>query len=415
VTDFRQALIGASEAGDADLVFDIRHATAYAHVFAEQVDEARKIVAELEPSVEPPPGGSKRLRYLILDLQLMMGRGDLDQAEIVGDSAVALARALGDSVRLSHSLSARAQLNYYRAEYSSALSCLREVCNSSAAVTRRLVDPRPLDVRLHGTFFLGLTLGDLGLISEALSTLQSGLEIARQDGYGYWVPQLLNAIGRLYGEIGAIDAALQHDEEAAGEPASVNMELRVESKLNLVTDCLRLGQLDRASRLLAEAEALTRQGEFFAWLVRVHFACIAAEDALARGAPAHSVELAREGDTLARRYGVWKYVILAQRMLAEAAATQGDWSRAEGHCRYAIDVLTLHPVPIIAWKVHATVARIHKHRGLEAEAAVALDQARADVRQLSEGIFEEPLKTIFLQSPAVHQIAASISAKDEIL
>jgi hypothetical protein len=80
----------------------------------------------------------------------------------------------------------------------SALSHLREVCSVGVAGTRRLVDPRPLTLHFFGTLYLGLTLGDLGHISEALATLHSGLEMARSDGYSYWVPRLLNAVGGLY-------------------------------------------------------------------------------------------------------------------------------------------------------------------------------------------------------------------------
>ncbi len=127
LTDFGQALTGASDTRDEDLVFDIRLAMAYAHIFAEQIDDAIQAATEVELLVEPPPAGPKRLRHLrILDLQLKMGRGDLSQAGLLGDTAIALARALGDSLRLLNSLSARAQLDYYRADYASALPQLRD-------------------------------------------------------------------------------------------------------------------------------------------------------------------------------------------------------------------------------------------------------------------------------------------------
>jgi tetratricopeptide (TPR) repeat protein len=414
LTDLHEALIFASEAGDRDLMFDIHVNRAYTYIFAERIDEAIKAAAEVRLSAEPPPGGSKRLRYLILDLQLKTACGDLDQAALIGDSAVALARSLEDSERLFiNSLSARTQLQYYRAEYASALPRLREVCSAGRG-TYRLSDPRTLSVYFHGTKFLGLTLGDLGHVSEALATLQAGLEIARRDEYRYWVPRLLCAIGWLYGEIGALDAALQHSEDAVAEAVSQNTEARVESELYLATECLRFGRVERAASLLAEADVLTRQNIPFAWLWRIHFGSVAAEDALARGAPGRAAELAVECDALARRHGVWKYVILAERMLAEAAAAEGDWVRAGAHVQEALEILTAHPVPILAWKIHATAARIHEHRGLHAEAAAAFDQARGEVRQLCDRIQEEPLKATFLESHGVRQVAANSRSKDEI-
>lgn len=414
LTDMHEALIFASEAEDRELMFDIHHDSAYAHIFAERTDEAIKAAAEVELGAEPPPGGSKRLRSLILGQVLKTARGDLDQAALIGDSAVALARSLEDSPRLFRSLSARTQLQYYRAEYASALPRLREVCSAGRG-TYRLSDPRTLSVYFHGTKFLGLTLGDLGHASEALATLQEGLETARRDGYRYWVPRLLCAIGWLYGEIGALDAALQHSEEAVAEAVSENTDARVETGLYMATACLRLGRLERAASVLAEADVLTRQDIPFAWLWRIHFCSVAAEDALARGAPARAAELAFECDALARRHGVRKFVILAEHMLAEAAAAEGDWVRAGAHTQQALEILTAHPVPILAWKIHATAARIHEHRGLHAQAAAALDEARREVRQLCDQIHEESLKATFLESHGVRQVAANSSSKNEIL
>jgi tetratricopeptide (TPR) repeat protein len=201
------------------------------------------------------------------DLQLKMSRGNLDQAALAGDTAIALARSFGDVRRLRGNLCARARLHYYRAEYESALTQLREACSSPGAETRRQADPRPRYAHFSGVQFLGLTLVDLGRISEALSILQSELEIARTDGYGYWVPILLNAIGCLYREIGDVDAALSHAEEASRETVGQNTEVGVESQLIMAAACSRLGHLDRAASLLAEADRLTKQGILHEWLI----------------------------------------------------------------------------------------------------------------------------------------------------
>jgi tetratricopeptide (TPR) repeat protein len=404
LTDFRDALIPASKAGDRDLMFDIRVNTIYAHCLGEQIDAALTVAANLEQDVEPPPGGLKRLRYLLAHLQLQIASGDLDRAASEADSAVALALSLGDSARLWHSLTVRAQVGYYWAEYTSAEKDLREVCSGAAARTPRLADPRLGNVHFHRSVFLGRVLGDLGHISEALAMLHSGLEIARADGYRFWVPRFLNAISTLYGEIGAVDAALQHDGGAAAEMVDQSSETRIEFRLNLITACLRLGRLDGAAGLLAETDTLTRANSWYHWLWRIRFAATAAEDALTRGAFARATELAQEGNALARRYRLWKYVVITERLLAEAAAEEGGWSRAAAHVQQALDVLTVHPVPIVAWKVHATAARVHRYCGRRAEEAAECDRARGEVRQMSERIHEEQLKTAFLESHDARQV-----------
>ena len=400
MTDFSEALIVASKTGDRDLMFDIRVGMVYAHAVAEQIDAALSAAANLEQDVEPPPGGVKRLRYLLAHSQLQIACGDLDKAASEADSAVALGRDLGESLRLWLSLTIRAKVGFYRAEYNTALDDLREACSEDGARVRRLADPRPGNIHLHRTVFLGRVLGDLGNISEALSSLQSGLEIASADGYSYWIPHFLNAIGGLYCEIGAIDAALQHDGETAADAVNQTNETRIESRLNLITAYVRVRRLDRAASLLAEADTLTSATAWNYWLWRMRFILTAAEYALTRGASAQAAELAQEGNVLARRHGLWKYVVLAERLLAEAATAAGDLSSARAHVQHAADILTVHPVPIVAWRVHATAARIHWQSGRPADAAKDRDRAQGEVRQLSELIHEDRLKSTFLESSA---------------
>jgi serine/threonine protein kinase len=151
VGDFDRGLACASKIGDADMAFDARLARAYALELAGRPDEAARAAAELELSIEHLPAGSKRLRQLNLDLQLHTGRGDLDQATADADKAIALARSLDDRPRLLQSLTTRAQLDFYSAEYESALPALREVCGDVSG-TQRFSDPRPLNVRFHGSW-----------------------------------------------------------------------------------------------------------------------------------------------------------------------------------------------------------------------------------------------------------------------
>jgi tetratricopeptide (TPR) repeat protein len=404
LSDYDEALIKASEANDQDLMFEIRVARAYAYGFAGRLVDMTKAAADLEKDTEPPPGGLKRLSYLILDLQLKMGHGDLDQAAIAGDTATALARSLGDLTRLRSSLCARGKIHYYRAEYEQALARLHEVCNSVGAATRRQADPRPRYVHFVGVQFLGLTLVDLGRVSEAFSVLRSELDIARTEGYDYWIPILLNVIALLYGEIGELDAALHHAQDASRETTGQDIEARVESRLHMAAAFSRLGRLQAAADLLVEADRLTKQSIPHGWLWRIHFGLIAAEHSLTVGVPSVAREHAREAAELARQSGVWKQVAVAERLIAEAALAAGDWAQAEGHVQEALDVLRLHPVPIVAWKVCATAVRIHHHRGHQAKKAATLGRAREEVRRLVNMMHEEKLKKTFLQLHDVHQI-----------
>jgi DNA-binding winged helix-turn-helix (wHTH) protein/tetratricopeptide (TPR) repeat protein/type II secretory pathway predicted ATPase ExeA len=404
LTDYDQALIGASSVHDHDLTFDIRLAKAYTQVIAERIDEALQSAACLEKDLELTPNDSKRLRYLILDMQLKMNRGDLDQAALAGDRLISLARARDDPQRLCAALLVQAKFDYYRTDYEAAVARLREVCNSPEVGTRRQSDPRARFMRFDGILFLARTLADLGRITEALGLLRSELEIARADGYGYWVPILLNGLGWLFGEIGELDGALRHAEEAVARTVGQNTEVRLESRLIMTTASSRLGLLDRAAGLLHEAESVIEQGVPYQWLWRIHLGVIASEDALVRSAPMRAADLARQAAALGRCCGVWRQVVVAERLLAESAVADGDWFRAGAHAQAALDILAARPIPILAWKVHAVAARIHWHAGRHAEATEARDRARSEVRQLSDGIYDTKVRAVFLDSFDVREV-----------
>ena len=190
---------------------------------------------------------------------------------------------------------------------------------------------------------------------------------------------------------------LLHDEEAAAGAVGQNNEARVQSRLNLVTAYLRLGRLDRVSSLLAEAATLTRQAAWYSWLWRTRFVGRGRRCARPRGArPSHR---ARSGRRCAGA-PLWPVEIRPDCRAPDGRGRRGAVRlvRAHAHVQHALDILTVYPVPILAWKVHATAARIHWHSGRHAEAAAERDRARSEVRLLSERIKEERLKTTFLGS-----------------
>jgi tetratricopeptide (TPR) repeat protein len=403
LTDYRDALAAASVAGDRGLMFDIRLGTVYAHSLAEDIDAASAAAATLEQDVEPPPGGLKRLRYLLAHLQLHAAKGDLDEAANEANIAVKLAQSLTDAVRLSHAATLRGMVEYFRANYDTALQDLREV-GREPTCRRRLADPRPANVRFHSSVYLGRVLGDLGNISGALATLHSGLESARSDGYLYWIPRLLNAIIEFHCDIEVVDSAQLPTGWSDAQTDEQANETRIESRVNRAAAWLQLGDLSRARDLLTEADALTSVNTWYYWRWRTRFTLVAAEEALRRGAYARATALAEEGNALARRHCCWKQVVCAERLLAESAGSEGQWRTADGHVEEALGVLRRHAVPIIAWKVHATAARVWRESGRHTDAATQREQARGAVIALSQLIHQEKLQTAFLESDNIHSV-----------
>jgi tetratricopeptide (TPR) repeat protein len=408
LTDLRNAFETASAAGERDLMFGIQLDTIYANALAGRLTTAIRVAADLETSAEPPPGGVKRLRYLLAHLQMQIAAGNLDTAAVEADNAVALARALDESVRLSFGLTVRAQVRYFRADYSSALEDLRESGSAATALTR-LADPRPGNIFFHRTAYLGRLLGDCGHISEALATLNAGLEIARSDGYSFWVPRYVNAIGTIYIDIGAFDAALQHDGTAAAEVVDQTNEVPIESRLNRISACLRLRRFDCAASCVSEAASLIGATAWYQWFWRIRFATAAAEHALALGDFAGAIELAHECSTQARRHQLWKHALLAERLLADTAAKAGDWVRARTHVRQASEICAAHPVPIVTWRIHATAMQVYSHVGEHERAATERRSAQEQVGTLAASMHDATLRTTFLESEDVRNALSGAS------
>jgi hypothetical protein len=77
--------------------------------------------------------------------------------------------------------------------------------------------------------------------------------------------------------------------------------------------------------------------------------------------------------------GPAEHTYLAQgwRLRAEAALAQGRGKEAHDALARAVEIVEAVPVPLAAWRVHATAARWHQLRGHGRDSAAA--QARAEV------------------------------------
>ncbi len=242
--------------------------------------------------------------------------------------------------------------------------------------------------------------------------LQSGLESARHDGYVFWVPRLLNAIGWLYGEIGALDVALQHDEEAASEAAGQQLtEVRVESRLNLATDCLRLGPLDRAASLLAEADALTRQNVWYVWL-------------RAFTSPPSRLKTRSHGEhpraprSSPRKAKNWRAVTACGNT---SFSPRACWPRLPRHSatgREPRHISGTRSTSSPRTPSRSLPGESMRRRRESTTIAAVMPRPRSRssrrdpmFRQLSDRILDEPLKATFLQSHAIGQVGADLGAR----
>src|SRR5262249_7337479 len=101
--------------------------------------------------------------------------GQLAEAKQNLDETIQVAREFGYRRALLHASAWRGQLYFFQSEY----ECAREILLQAVDVASEL---RHGPLLLQAQFFLGLSLGNLGRISEALAVLREVRAMARRNG-----------------------------------------------------------------------------------------------------------------------------------------------------------------------------------------------------------------------------------------
>jgi hypothetical protein len=126
-------------------------------------------------------------------------------------------------------------------------------------------------------------------------------------------------------------AALRHSARAAGAPDEDGVDpagARADALLGLAADNLALGRLSAARRLLATvsttAPDATEAADASGWRTQVRAGWVAAEIALASGAPRDAVLPAKRAGARARDCGARRHAVKSDLVLAAALAAAGD-------------------------------------------------------------------------------------------
>src|ERR1700733_14524820 len=75
----------------------------------------------------------------------------------------------------------------------------------------------------------------------------------------------------------------------------------------------------------------------------------------------------------------------------------------------AIEVLSDHPAPLVAWKTYAALGRLHAGMGRAAAAREAYSHAVALVEGIATNVHDERLRSVFLGSTAVQEVLGTKS------
>lgn len=369
---------------------------------ADRLEEAGIRLTEYLRLAESSRNEPRRVEALACMAIRHIELSELRTALTLLDESIPIARALNHARALSIALSLRARLHYRFGEYEQAETLYAEGLPLSHEVGGRL-----------GCLLgLGLARTQLGRITAALGALEEALEVSRQAEYQHTRQFLHSALGDLFLELGDTDRAsahLQQGIELAREHGLEKGELR--ALLDLGRACLERRELALASEAIAKVERLLgakapaddqvveQQGTD-----SLRLEWTRTEYLLCQGELEQAKARARTLLELAEAYGDPRHLATAYRLLARVELGGRDLGAAHGYVQAGLRVLAGRPMPLVEWKLLATLGIERQRSGQHAEASRAFAEALALIEQIASGISNEALRRTWLRSPAVQGV-----------
>ena len=301
----------------------------------------------------------------------------------------------------------RGALHFFQSEYEAA----EEKLQRAYQLSTELGDSFTL---MDSMFFLGLSRGNMGRMSEALETLRKAMDIAGRNGDRFWFPRLPNCIGWIHRELGDLEGALKHDQLGVEVARQHNvLEAEANSLINIGIDNTRLHEnSEQINATFGTVDDIFRRDAWFRWRYNMRQLAARAEYCLAHGLTSQAEQHAWRLWSEAQKNDCGKYMAVAKHLLARAAAESGAWERALEQLLAAIEILRQRPVAVVEWRVQAALAQVRDRLGEHDLAREALTRSAQQIRAIASSVKDEVLRERFLASDEVAQIIAAAEGKD---
>ena len=388
--DFTKMLQQAQTLGSLELQAAALNSLTMTLFFAHRLDETLKRAAEALEVAER--AGNERLR---LDTMVMIGLkhacyGEVEEGKAILDEVIATARRLDYKPALLGGVTWRACFHFFQSEYELAVEKAQEGIRLASEL-------RDGFLMLTAMFFLGLSQGNQGQMSDALATLQEAMEKARRNGDSFWHPRFPNCIGWIYRELHDFEAARKFDEEGVDIARRHHvLEAEANSLINRGIDCTHAGQRQCTDEAFEEVKDIFARDAWFRWRYNIRLQAATAVHHLRQ----HELDRAREYserlEKTAREHGVHKYLAVAHQLMAESLVESGDLAGATERFNAALAELKDYPAPLVAWKVHAGIARLKSQAGDATSAAEHATRAREIVDSIAANVSDDSLRQNFL-------------------
>jgi len=393
--DFTKALEHAQTLDDLERQSAALNSLTMTLFFSHRLDETLKRAAEALEVAER--AGNEKLRA---ETMLMIGLkhacyGELEQGKTILDEVIETARRLDYKPALVGGVTWRACLHFFQSEYELAV----EKANEGIRLASELRDGF---LMLTAMFFVGLSQANQGKMSAALATLQEAMEKARRNGDLFWHPRFPNCIGWIYRELHDFESARKFDEEGVEVARRHHvLEAEANSLINRGIDCTHAGQLQCTDEAFAEVKDIFARDAWFRWRYNIRLQAATAVHHLRQGELDAAREYIERLEVTAREHQVHKYIAVAHQLSAEHLIASDDLAGAEKRFNAALEELRQYPAPLVAWKVHAGIARLKSKSGDAAAAAEHSSRALELVNAIAANVNDENLRNTFLSAAQV--------------
>lgn len=315
-------------------------------------------------------------------------------------AAVEAARQIGDRGLLGLCLGRHAYFQCLRSDY-------RAACHTAEEGLQLTLEIGDVAEYLQCQFFQAWALLHLGEWGELLGLLQESLTIAEKNGHLPWVISFRFVLACLHEQAQDYTRVCALGEQGLQEAQEARFATgQLLSFLLLAWAHLGLEHYEQAFQYFgASLPLLEREQGSLNWPAQLLLRYRLSTYWLAQRELARARQEAERGSEIATQTGERTYLALSRRMLAEVALTQENWPQAEVEIVQALAVLEGAEVPLAAWRVYATAARVQQQLGRQAEAHAYWRRSAVVLRRLADTLGDNSaLRQSLLAHPSVRPI-----------
>jgi ATP/maltotriose-dependent transcriptional regulator MalT len=174
------------------------------------------------------------------------------------------------------------------------------------------------------------------------------------------------------------------------------LEAEANSLINRGIDCIHANQRACTDSAFAEVKDIFARDAWFRWRYNIRLQAASAAHHLRHGDIDKAREYITRLEEAAREHEVHKYIAVANQLMAELLIAQEDHEGAEQRFNAALAELNDYPAPLVAWKVHAGIARSKSRSGDAAGAEEHSARALELVQSIASNVADEKLRDNFL-------------------